>query len=236
MGGLRPAIAACALLAVACGSDGDPEFGADAAADRVDSSVTPGMLPDADPTAPDADPTAPDADPSAPDASPGTPDASPQTPDAAPVAGEPAQLVGITDAHNAVRAGVGVGELVWDDDLAAIAKAWAEQCVDQTSPSGLIDHNPNRSDNYPGYVGENIYGSSGQATGPGAVSLWAAEEQFYDYPTNSCDPGKVCGHYTQVVWAATERLGCGYADCPLTFGSTVVCNYSPGGNTGGPPY
>lgn len=150
---------------------------------------------------------------------------------------EPGALMGVTAAHNEVRSALGIPDLVWDPDLAAVAQSWAEQCVDDTSPIGLIDHNAGRSDDYPGYVGENIYGSGGSATGPAAVSLWVGEESDYDYDTNTCAAGKVCGHYTQVVWRASERLGCGLYDCPgLTYGSSVVCNYSPGGNSGGKPY
>lgn len=148
---------------------------------------------------------------------------------------EPAALEGITAAHNAVRAGVGVAPLTWSASLAATAQAWAEACVDDAAPVGLIDHNPNRSDGHPYYVGENIYGSSGVATPDGAVALWAAEEQDYDYATNACSA--VCGHYTQVVWATTLEVGCGIATCPgLTYGSGIVCDYGPGGNTGGRPY
>lgn len=35
------------------------------------------------------------------------------------------------------------------------------------------------------------------------------------------------GHFTQVVWKATKRLGCGQA------GKFVVCNYYPAGNVQG---
>jgi uncharacterized protein YkwD len=150
---------------------------------------------------------------------------------------EPPGLEGITSAHNAVRASVDVAPLAWDADLAAVAQAWADGCVDEDAPAGLIDHNPGRSDNYPGYVGENVYGAGGAPSAQEAVDLWASEAANYDYDSNSCAPGRVCGHYTQLVWAATERVGCGIAQCSgLTFGNTIVCNYSPGGNTGGRPY
>lgn len=149
--------------------------------------------------------------------------------------GEPPGLVGITNLHNEVRATVSVAPLTWDDDLAAIAQTWADSCTDNENPIGLVDHNPNRSDNYPGYVGENIYGSGGTATPEGAVGLWAAEEANYDYDSNTCSG--VCGHYTQIVWSTTERVGCGLSNCQgLQYGSTIVCNYSPGGNNGNRPY
>lgn len=44
------------------------------------------------------------------------------------------------------------------------------------------------------------------------------------------------GHYTQVVWANSWQVGCGYADySTVQSGRTwnariVVCNYKPGGN------
>lgn len=155
--------------------------------------------------------------------------------DSPPVVGEPPGLEGTTDAHNAIRAAKGIPPLTWDPALAEIARAWVVQCVDTMQPIGLVDHNPGRSDNYPEYVGENIYGSGGQASGTAAVQLWAAEEANYSYPANTCNG--VCGHYTQIVWRTTTKVGCALHTCAgLTYGSTVVCNYAPGGNSGGLPY
>lgn len=157
--------------------------------------------------------------------------------DSSPVTGEPANLTGITAAHNQVRAMVQTGTplpaLTWSPALAATAAAWVAQCKDTEAPTGLVDHNAGRSSGHPYYVGENIYASSGTATGPAAVTSWAAEVANYTYATNTCASGKVCGHYTQVVWRATTELGCALADCPsLQFKSTVVCDYGPGGNNG----
>lgn len=155
--------------------------------------------------------------------------------DAPPVVGEPPGLVGTVDAHNVERAEVGVPPLVWDADLAAIAQAWVVQCVDTQAPIGLVDHNANRSQGYPEYVGENIYGSGGQASGTAAVALWIQEQANYNYANNSCSG--VCGHWTQVVWRTTTKVGCAIHTCPgLQYGATVVCNYAPGGNNGGRPY
>jgi uncharacterized protein YkwD len=150
---------------------------------------------------------------------------------------EPAALAGITAAHNAVRARIGVkmSPLTWDERLAASAQAWANQCVDTTSPKGLIDHNPKRSVGLPWYVGENIYASSGTASAKGAVLSWASEQRSYDYAHNTC--AGMCGHYTQMVWAKSVFLGCAISNCPnLRFSSSIVCDYAPGGNNGGRPY
>lgn len=145
--------------------------------------------------------------------------------------GEPPELAGIVDAHNDVRRMVQtspeLGDLVWDDSLAATARAWVAMCRDQDAPTGLIDHNPNRGQN----VGENVFGTSGAATAELAVSVWADERDDYDYSTNTCNG--VCGHYTQIVWRSTTHVGCALGSCSnLTFGSSIVCNYSPAGNVG----
>ncbi len=170
-----------------------------------------------------------------------TVDAAPGSVDAAPVVGEPANLVGITAAHNQVRAMVQTGTplpaLTWSNELAATAAAWVAQCKDTEAPTGLVDHNAGRSTGHPYYVGENIFASSGTASGQAAVNSWAGEAVNYTYATNTCAAGKVCGHYTQVVWRTTLEVGCALADCPsLQYKSTVVCDYGPGGNSGGKPY
>jgi len=150
--------------------------------------------------------------------------------------GEPAALMGITLAHNQVRAAVQTATplpfLTWNADLAATAAAWVAQCQDNDAPTGLIDHNPNRSSGHPYYVGENIYASSGTATGQGAVTSWASESANYDYANNTCNG--VCGHYTQLVWRDTLEVGCAIGDCPgLQYRSSIVCDYGPGGNVNG---
>jgi pathogenesis-related protein 1 len=142
--------------------------------------------------------------------------------------------------HNAVRATASpapdpqLDSLVWDDGLADIARAHAEEC--------RFEHNTDAGSGYPGSVGENLYiRGSASVTPADVVGLWAAEAQAYDYATNSCEPGKVCGHYTQLVWRETTRLGCGEAFCTdiavggsiWSEGLLVVCNYSPAGNFSG---
>jgi len=43
--------------------------------------------------------------------------------------------------------------------------------------------------------------------------------------------GATCGHYTQVVWRATQQVGCALGRCPgLAYPNTIVCDYGPGGN------
>lgn len=143
-------------------------------------------------------------------------------------AGEPAAMSGITAAHNQVRANVSpaaspaIPPLVWSSSVASVAQAWANGCSFKHSS---------------GAYGENIYATSGSATPADVVGDWASEVADYDYATNACKG--TCGHYTQVVWRDSQRLGCGVANCTTgsPFGSggwqLWVCNYDPPGNYNG---
>ena len=75
-------------------------------------------------------------------------------------------------------------------------------------------------------------------TPQGIIDGWASEAADYAYATNSCADGKVCGHYTQVVWRDSLRLGCGMVRCdgagvPLGVSQIWVCNCDPPGNVDG---
>jgi pathogenesis-related protein 1 len=159
--------------------------------------------------------------------------------------GEPAELAGITLAHNEVRAAVDTSSLaagplppmVWDPDLAAHAQAWADMCIDNDG-NGLVDHSSSSyRQNAAGYayIGENIFGSSvAMPTAQQAVTAWASEKANFTYPTGCSG---VCGHYTQVVWRESVNLGCAIKTCNnLQFKGTILCEYGPGGNSGGAPY
>ncbi|KAK9163573.1 hypothetical protein Syun_004475 [Stephania yunnanensis] len=125
------------------------------------------------------------------------------------------------DPHNAARAQVGVGALVWDDTVAATALNYAYQRAGDCS----LVHSGN-----PNY-GENLAMSTGSLSPTEAVKLWTDEQQYYDYNSNTCIGG-VCGHYTQVVWANSVRLGCASVTCN-SGGTFVICNYYPPGNVNG---
>ena len=154
--------------------------------------------------------------------------------DAANGIGEPAELAGITLYHNQYRlaenASPPLPQLTWDPALAVIAANWAAMCRDVDAPIGLIDHNPGRSATYPSYVGENIYG--GASSAKAAVDLWMTEKPNYNLAANTCNG--VCGHYTQIVWRKTLKVGCAISHCPaLRFSDSIICDYGPGGNFNG---
>ncbi|XP_071500169.1 peptidase inhibitor R3HDML-like [Diadema antillarum] len=126
--------------------------------------------------------------------------------------------------------------LRWDAELAASAQAWADQCTFSHD-----DSSDRRTDEW-WWVGQNIaYGFGYSMTS--YIDSWNDEKVDYDYASNTCASGAVCGHYTQVVWADSTFIGCGWATCPYNYkGVTypfdyLVCNYGPGGNfNGNKPY
>lgn len=141
---------------------------------------------------------------------------------------EPTEFAGIIAAHNTWRKQVNVLDLTWSEDAAKLAQGWANSLQEQGC---VMQHNPNR-----GFYGENIYWSSGfTPTAQQVVDAWGSEISDYDYANNRCAEGKVCGHYTQVVWRDTQQVGCGKATCGNQ--QVWVCNYSPPGNyIGQKPY
>eukprot|EP01083_Nonionella_stella_P222853 794844_1 len=61
----------------------------------------------------------------------------------------------------------------------------------------------------------------------------------YGMASDGCSDAS-CGEYTQMVWANTRYVGCGYVNgCSGTWNAIFVCNYFPAGNFNGasyPPY
>ncbi|KAI3881944.1 hypothetical protein MKX03_029547 [Papaver bracteatum] len=119
--------------------------------------------------------------------------------------------------HNAARANVNVGRLVWNNNLAAYARNYANQ---RSGDCSLIHSG--------GPYGENIAMSTGFLSPADAVNMWVSEISYYDYGSNSCQGGE-CRHYTQVVWRNSVRLGCASVTCN-SGGTFVICNYDPPGN------
>jgi pathogenesis-related protein 1 len=134
-------------------------------------------------------------------------------------------------AHNQVRAEVAVPPLQWSETLALGAAQHARHLADNGCRPA---HSGQRE------LGENVYWSSPNFWADGTTSVkeiapemlprrWATERADYDLDSATCRVGKVCGHWTQVVWRATQALGCGVAICPDN-GQIWVCRYSPPGN------
>lgn len=144
-------------------------------------------------------------------------------------------------AHNRWRATVGAPALTYSTELAASAQQWADH-LKQSNRCQMQHSQPN------GAYGENLYWASAiewsngkrevQKVSPKkVVDEWASERADYDYARNRCAVGKMCGHYTQVVWRATTTVGCAVAVCGNTLEQVWVCQYQPAGNwIGKKPY
>ena len=121
--------------------------------------------------------------------------------------------------HNSWRSQYNMPPLAWDENLSALAQDWANRIA----ASGVFEHSgrPN--------VGENLWGgTAGTFTLREVVDAWGQEVAQYNFAEDSCNPGAVCGHWTQLVWWNTTRVGCGKASGGGW--EYVVCNYSPPGN------
>ncbi|MFZ2237015.1 MAG: CAP domain-containing protein [Dokdonella sp.] len=140
-------------------------------------------------------------------------------------------------AHNAARnqvvpaATTPIPPLTWSTSIAATAQAYSAQCI--WAHSGAAG------------LGENLAAAAPWSDQRLASAMnWASENVNYNYAANSCPTGQQCGHYTQMVWAATSELGCGTTNCstgsPFPAGfeqwTSTVCNYTPPGNNGQRPY
>jgi uncharacterized protein YkwD len=145
----------------------------------------------------------------------------------------------MVSAHNRARASAkpapkpALPALTWSEEAAKKAESYVGQCK--------FEHNPDR-----GEFGENLAaGTPGAMTTVDVVKGWADEAADYDYASNTCRKGKMCGHYTQVVWRNTKAVGCATRTCTKNspFGAKFptwqlwVCNYAPPGNyIGQKPY
>jgi len=116
--------------------------------------------------------------------------------------------------HNQLRRLHQVPNLEWDETLANYAQRYATKCVFKHSSSPY---------------GENL--ASGYPSVNAAINAWYAENKNYSYMW----PGfsYKTGHFTQVVWKSTKRLGCAFVFCNGkngTPGYYLVCEYAPHGN------
>merc|ERR1712087_980973 len=132
----------------------------------------------------------------------------------------------------------------WDDTAASFAATHANKCIYQ--------HSSNSERNFGGVQhGENLYATaSSVAINPdtamnSSMTNWWDEHSDWNhggdmtFTGNKCTPGKQCGHFTQMAWATTVKIGCAVnMDCtPSQMGWTdftgnaayIVCIYAPAG-------
>jgi len=150
--------------------------------------------------------------------------------------------VGQLAKHNAYRAKHGSPPMTLDNDMNKAAQEYAEKLVKIGAlvHAGSNERNGNGENLWMGcimYMG----GPGGDTGSEDATKSWYDEINNYNFQTGKSNGG-VIGHFTQVVWKASTKLGIGKASKtgPWTKrpGWTKKCDYvvgrySPAGNMGG---
>jgi glioma pathogenesis-related protein 2 len=107
------------------------------------------------------------------------------------------------NAHNEYRAQHGCPPLKLSHSLSKYAQEWAEKLATR----GSMEHRPD------GKYGENIYMRSGTPTpivnGKMPVDAWYGEIKYYSFGTGGFS--SKTGHFTQVVWKESTKMGVGKA-------------------------
>jgi hypothetical protein len=135
----------------------------------------------------------------------------------------------ILAAHNAERLRMGMPPLQWDAELGNGAATYAQQLAF----TGLFQHSNRQARRG---IGENLWmGSHGAFSVEAMVAGWTSEKRYFVsgvFPNNSStgDWADV-GHYTQMIWPTTSRIGCAIASTPRV--DYLVCHYASAGNIDG---
>ncbi len=108
-------------------------------------------------------------------------------------------------AQNAERRSLGLKPLRWDPQLAAAASAYAGEMA--ATGEWAHSEDEDRPDQ-----GENLWmGTHGAFTAEEMVGDWIAEKKVFRagvFPyVSSTGRWEDVGHYTQIVWADTDRVG-----------------------------
>ncbi|MFD3743316.1 CAP family protein [Nocardia sp. NPDC058633] len=125
------------------------------------------------------------------------------------------------NAHNTYRAKHGSPKMVLDPAVSASAQKWAENLANTQN----FAHSKGSGN------GENIAAMwGGRHTGYSATKAWYDEIKDYNFDTPTGFSLQT-GHFTQVVWKASTKLGVGVAcNTGGRGGQYVVAQYNPAGN------
>ena len=137
----------------------------------------------------------------------------------------------ILAAHNSERARAGVTPLAWDDALGTAAAAYATHMA-MTGRFAHSDRSLRRG------TGENLWmGTHNAFSVEAMVGGWSSEKRFFTpgvFPNNSrTGDWEDVGHYTQMIWPTTTRIGCALASNGRV--DYLVCRYAGAGNIDGRP-
>ena len=136
----------------------------------------------------------------------------------------------VLNLHNSIREQYNLPSLTWDMNIEKQAQDWANALA----KNNVFKHSSFSTNKW---MWENLYMITTyekriRSDGSEAVMLWLQEWQDYDYASNSCNSGAICGHFTQLIWKDTKRIGCGHATRRRWNMAMIywVCQYDPPGN------
>lgn len=131
----------------------------------------------------------------------------------------------ILEQHNIHRQKHGVHNLTWSDMLADQSQQFTNMCAPGEGWASLSPGHGSNTMNT-GSVSEDTYE---QAT-IDAVSAWAGEANDGGLTYDPVECSGVCGHFTQMVWKQTTRVGCSWNTKKCDNLVTFQCYYDPPGN------
>ena len=137
--------------------------------------------------------------------------------------------------HNYYRQYHQVGPLFLTKKLNDYAQYYAETLAEKN----IMQHSSEQATDqiYGDWAGENLYNywkseSNFTVTGADGVDRWYEEIKDYDFKKGDTKNGRGIGHFTQLVWKGTNRVGMGVAMNSQN-NVFIVANYYYGGNIDG---
>lgn len=133
----------------------------------------------------------------------------------------------ILNRHNALRREAAISKLPhsptasnmlimrWDMDVERQAQNFADKC---NGP----DHDPSIKMGYNLIKANSPYNLEERA-----ITIWSRESNDYQWRDGKQWNYVKLGHYMQIIWATTNRLGCGYNKCGRI--GRFACFYNPPG-------
>jgi len=129
-------------------------------------------------------------------------------------------------AHNKWRKEVGSPPLEWSEELARSSQEVADKCAS----NGFLQHSARGGENLWGGGNKKVYNVTDM------INKWSEEIKFFNpnpprkFPNISKTGNWMdCGHYTQLVWKDSKKVGAALARGKNGF-VVLCCHYDPNGN------
>ena len=106
------------------------------------------------------------------------------------------EIKDLIKSHNSARDTANVADLTWDCTLAAKAQAAADASAAGSTSAPAPGEN--RTSSYDSGLDIKT-----------VLGLWREERRNWDSKSSTCETGRICNNWAQMVNTATTRFGCG---------------------------